>query len=232
MTDELILKNYYDTIFNSKEYTEKVTLAKLIEDTKKQVKSNKIKRIIFYIMLIIAIVYFIGNIPSIFFLGKYFTEVDFTSLIIIMTSVSPIFFCFILIILFSILGKKANRKYKEMSIRLNEYQDSYDKVDFAFTELYKNTDRPNIPEQKIEPNIIRELISVFESKRAETFKEALIIYEQDCQHRELVRQQNALIAAANSAQREAEAAKKEAAQAKADADYARREANYHYWRDQ
>lgn len=232
MTDELILKNYYDTVFNSKEYTEKVSLEKLIENAKKQVKSNKIKRIIFSIILIIAIVCFIGNIPSIFFLGKYFTEVDFTSLIIIMTSVIPIFFCFILIILFSILGKKANRKYKEMSIRLKEYQDSYDKVDFAFTELYKNTDRPNIPEQKIEPNIIRELISVFESKRAETFKEALIIYEQDCQHRELVRQQNALIAAANSAQREAEAAKKEAAQAKADADYARREANYHYWRDQ
>ena len=232
MTDELILKNYYDTIFNSKEYTEKVTLAKLIEDTKEQVKSNKIKRIIFYIMLIIAIVYFIGNIPSIFFLVKHFTEVNLTSLIILMTSAIPIFFCFILIILFSILGKKANRKYKEMSTKLKEYQDSYDKVDFDFTELYKNTERPNIPEQKIEPNIIRELISVFESKRAETFKEALIIYEQDCQHRELVRQQNALIAAANSAQREAEAAKKKSAQAKADADYARREANYHYWRDQ
>lgn len=91
------------------------------------------------------------------------------------------------------------------------------------TELYKNTDRPNI---------IRELISVFESKRAETFKEALIIYEQDCQHRELVRQQNALIAAANRAQQEATEAKKAAAQAKADADYARREANYHYWRNQ
>lgn len=135
ITDELILKNYYDTVFNSKEYTEKVSLEKLIENTKKQVKSNKIKRIIFSIILIITIVYFIGNIPSIFFLGKYFTEVDFTSLIIIMTSVSPIFFCFILIILFSILGKKANRKYKEMSIRLKEYQDSYDKVDFAFTEL-------------------------------------------------------------------------------------------------
>ena len=100
------------------------------------------------------------------------------------------------------------------------------------TELYKNTDRPNIPEQKIEPNIIRELISVFESKRAETFKEALIIYEQDCQHRELVRQQNALIAAANRAQQEATEAIKAAAQAKADADYARREANYHYWRNQ
>ena len=47
MTDELILKNYYDTVFNSKEYTEKVSLEKLIENTKKQVKSNKIKRIIF-----------------------------------------------------------------------------------------------------------------------------------------------------------------------------------------
>ena len=100
------------------------------------------------------------------------------------------------------------------------------------TELYKNTDRPNIPEQKIEPNIIRELISVFESKRADTLKEALVIYEQDCQHRELVRQQNALIAAANNAQRESEAAKKAAAQAKADADYARREADYHFWRNQ
>ena len=52
MTDELILKNYYDTVFNSKEYTEKVSLEKLIENTKKQVKSNKIKRIIFSIILI------------------------------------------------------------------------------------------------------------------------------------------------------------------------------------
>lgn len=232
MSDELILKNYYNTIFNSKEYTKKITLEKLIEDTKKQVKSNKIKRTIFYIILIMAIISFIRNIPTIFYLGEYFIEGDFISLIILITSIIPIFFCFILIILFSILGKKANRKYKEMSIRLKEYQDSYDKVAFTFTELYKNAEKPNIPEQKLESSIIRELIAVFESKRADTFKEALIIYEQDCQHRELVRQQNALIATASSAQQEAKAAKKAALQAKADAEYARREANYHYWKDQ
>lgn len=101
-----------------------------------------------------------------------------------------------------------------------------------FYELFDKLNKPNLPKDKINPVFITEIIKVFESKRADTLKEALVIYEQDCQHRELVRQQNALIAAANNAQRESEAAKKAAAQAKADADYARREADYHFWRNQ
>ena len=99
----------------------------------------------------------------------------------------------------------------------------------TFWEL-KNVDKPNLPINILEsPQLIKNLLLVFESKRAETFKEALIIYEQDRQHEELMRRQRQLESMVYSAQAAAEKARKEAQDARNEAQRARIDADYNFW---
>ena len=183
-------------------------------------------------MFIIAIGYFLFNIPILFYPIMFSKDITDSILLVLIAGLIPLIVDLILIPVFFSLFRKTKKK----QIELKSHYDKLDKFNSMaiqkFYELFDKLNKPNLPKDKINPVFITEIIKVFESKRADTLKEALVIYEQDCQHRELVRQQNALIAAANNAQRESEAAKKAAAQAKADADYARREADYHFWRNQ
>jgi hypothetical protein len=122
--------------------------------------------------------------------------------------------------------KKQYKRKKELEdIKKSFYDASND-----FHELFQNVDKPNLPTNILEsPQLIKNLLLVFESKRAETFKEALIIYEQDRQHEELMRRQRQLEAMVYSAQAAAQKAKKEAQEAKNEAQRARIDADYSFW---
>lgn len=114
-----------------------------------------------------------------------------------------------------VLAGERKTSKKELKTAL-ENSEQADKV---WKEIINNTTVPPLPEDKLNMDDILELLAVFKSKRADTFKEFLIIAEQDRQHRQLIAQQNALRAAAYQTQQEA---------AQAEAEYKRQEAEY--WR--
>lgn len=209
MTDEEILRNYFNTVYNSELYKRLESCGRVEEIMRSSVTSD-FKWIKFTSLTLLSSIFYAAYR---FFYD--FEEPSIVNLIIIL-----------LALIFFIISKRNYKKDTDSRVRLtNEYYD----LSKEYEDFKKNIDVPPIPSIMDNPQGIQELLAVFESKRADTFKECLIIYEQDCQHRELVRRQNALISAANAARQEAEAAKKASEQAKRDADYARRDADYHYW---
>ena len=201
-TDEQILREYNDCVYNSeiyKRYNSARNVYPYCIVTGKLLKFSK--------LLLLATTFY-----AVF---AFFNNAEFKPFIYIVASIVLV-----------IISKK---KYVKDTATMHSVEKEIYEYGIAFDELKKQIPVPPIPSSLDNPQGIQEILAVFESKRADTFKEALIIYEQDCQHRELVRRQNALISAANAAQREAEEAKKAADKAKREADYARREADYYYW---
>ncbi|MBP3450881.1 MAG: hypothetical protein J6K22_10520 [Spirochaetaceae bacterium] len=213
MTDEEILREYYNNVYNSEMYKRyKSTEWGLIFFTNNKASSEKFVK--FSKLLLLATIYY--------FIFRIADVIEFR-----VGNLIPIAYILISVLVLLISKKKLKKAEQDLETAIYHYQNS--KSEFA---QFKNEiSVPPIPATMDCTEGIQELLAVFQSKRADTFKEALIIYEQDCQHRELVRRQNALISAANNAQREAEEAKKVAEQAKRDADFARWDAEYHRWND-
>ena len=208
MTDEEILREYNDIVYNSETYKSYKSYEGRLKNCNNDVESAE-KFVKFSKLLLLATIYF--------FSYSFFSE----------SSLEPIIFVLIAAIFIFVSKKKLIKEEQCLDSVTKYFFDSRSN----FNKLKEETPVPPIPQTMDNPGRIQELLAVFQSKRADTFKEALIIYEQDCQHRELVRRQNALIAAANNAQREVEEAKKVAEQAKRDADFARWDAEYHRWND-
>ena len=211
MTDEEILKNYFNTLYNSELYRKREACGGLTGVMRSSVDSDA-KWIKFTSLTLLSSIFY--AVYSFFY---DFEKPSIINLIIIL-----------LALIIYIISKNNNKKHTADWIRLSN---DYYYLSKEYDDFKKNIVVPPIPATMDNPQAIQELLAVFQSKRADTFKEALIIYEQDCQHRELVRRQKVLIAAANNAQREVEEAKKAAEQAKRDADFARWDAEYHRWND-
>lgn len=207
MTDEQILQNYYSTVYESKEYKNYISAKKTISSSSMSINQSTSSVSFFNLLLIFSI---------------------YLSILLLLK------FCFVfapLIIIFPLIKMISENKFLKSSDvyyknSINYYQNCYEK----FNTLYNNTPFPPIPKDKLDPTSIKELLDVFASKRAETLKEALIIYEQDLQHRELVNKQRAMQQQIYSAQMAAAQAQKEAENAKQEAEYLRREEDY--YRDQ
>ncbi len=207
MTDSQKLKNYYSTIYESVEYNDYIMAEK--RKTQQMKNASKLGNVVdFLIKMLVASIYL-----SIFFVFKYhyiyFPIVIFISVFFLIISV---------------------RSYRREEKSFNLLSQVFNEKQQLFTDLINRTEKPAMPEDKLNPDFIKTIIAVFDSGRADTFKEALQIHEQDCQHRELVAYQNSLIAAANAARNAADEANARAAKAKKEADYQRREAEY--WRQE
>lgn len=205
MTDEEQLQNYFNTIYCCDEYKQKIELFKkwkLKSSRDYEVFKGQNRACMFLLFVIYAGIFFLAI--------KGFLWTFLFALI-------PVFSLFIL------AGERKTSK-KELKTAI----ENSNQADKAWEEIINKTPVPPLPEDKLNMDDILELLAIFKSKRADTFKEVLIIAEQDRQHRQLVAQQNALRAAAYQAQQEAAQAKREAAAAKAEAEYQRQEADY--WR--
>lgn len=212
MSDSQILKNYYSTIYESTEYKDYVMAEKRCSHQNDRV-SKLYNTVEFLGMLLVASIY-----SSIFFVIKYNYK--------LFPLVIP--FAFFLYIVNSGTYKKENKISEKSYEALREKEQ-------LFKNLVERTEKPRMPEDKLTPEFIKTIIAVFDSGRADTFKEALQIHEQDCQFQKLKAQQDSLIYAANNARMEAEKAQKAAAQAKKAAENQRRETEYRrqeaeYWR--
>jgi hypothetical protein len=207
MKDSEKLKNYYNTVYNSKEYKQYL-------EADARAKASLSGTMNAYGALQSSVLFFTFSIFFSIFLALKFAIYYGPILIIIA-------------IVFMVVESKKDKKNSKQSNLLYTERAEKEKL---FKSLLASTEKPNLPDEKLTPECIDELIKVFDSGRADTFKEALIIYEQDCQHRELVGYQNSLRQAAYNAQMQAENAKKEAEAARREADYQRREADY--WREE
>ena len=208
MTDEEILREYNTIIYNSDTYKAYTSSDWALNFFLKDVVSTE-KKIKFFKLLLLASVYY--------FIYMFFSKANLI----------PFFFILIPAIFLPISKKNLVKSNKKLESITNDYYENKKR----FEKLKQETPVPPIPSSMDNPQGVQELLAIFDSKRADTFKECLIIYQQDCQYKELMRRQNALISAANAAQREAEEAKKAAAKAQREADYARREADFHYWQN-
>ena len=212
MSDSQILKNYYSIIYESTEYKDYI-----LEEKRCSHQSDNLLKLMntvdFLGMLLVASIY-----SSIFFVIKYNYKLF------------PLVIPFALFIY--IVNSVSLKKEKKISDRTRE---SLREKEQLFNNLVSRTEKPRFPEDKLTPEFIKTIIAVFDSGRADTFKEALQIHEQDCQFQKLKAQQDSLIYAANNARMEAEKAQKAAAQAKKAAENQRRETEYRrqeaeYWR--
>lgn len=206
ISDYQILKDYYKKIYGSNEnwysnrcQNETIRLSRVVRESDSILK--------FFTCMFVASIYYL--------------------LFMILNGARTYYFGIIALLfsLFLLFFIRANQKESE-----RKYKDAMNK-DLQWKESYKmliaNTQKPPIPEDKLRPEHIKGLLAVFESGRASTFKEALIIYEQDRQHSELIAQQNATSYQAYQTQQQSEQAKEDAEWARREADYARREAEYY-----
>lgn len=207
MTDEQILTDYYNTVYGSEAYKKMSSAdylckmqSKLLPSAEKSIK-NRLVFLLFVIYLSIVIVLITG-----------------------------IFFAPLIIIVPVIMLCKSIKSYK---FYMNQIEISRKQYDISSSEVIKiksETPKPPLPQDKLNEASIKTLLEIFASKRADTFKEAFIIYEQDRQYEKLVAEQRAARQAAIDAQNEALRARNEAAAAKREAEYQRREAEY--WREE
>ncbi|MBR4179142.1 MAG: hypothetical protein IKR45_00430 [Treponema sp.] len=207
LSDEQILRDYYKKIYECellKQVNEKDEIHSRISE---ESMSNH-KMYVFFCMLFVASIY-----VSIFFIMRY--------------AILPIA-ALIPASLFLLIYQKS--EYKQISEKSSKTYDDYFNCLTEYKEYVRKTPKPPIPDDKLNQTSIKEILDVFASKRADTFKEALIIYEQDLQHRELVNKQRAMQQQIYSAQMAAAQAQKEAENAKQEAEYLRREEDY--YRDQ
>ena len=245
MNDEAILIKYYKDVFESKEYNRFCSINWQEKEQNSKIKKARIRMVLYIIIIAISIFLIKENywrlrklveyismyvdafksrilIPSNFnrhILPYVFQKSNLLTYLAILTTL--IFFIIIIVAI-----KKQYKRKKE----LEDIKKSFYDASNAFNELFQNVDKPNLPINILEsPQLIKKLLLVFESKRADTFKEALIIYEQDRQHEELMRRQRQLEAMVYSAQATAQKAKKEAQEAKNEAHRARIDADYSFW---
>lgn len=205
MTDEEQLQNYFNTVYGCEEYKQKIELSE-----KWKIKSSRDYEV------------FKGqNNACIFLLFIIYLDIFLLAIKGFVWT-----FLFLLIPFFALMVLAGERKTSKKELKTAS--ENSNQADKAWEEILYSTPVPPLPEDKLNMDDILELLAVFKSKRADTFKEVLIIAEQDRQHRQLVAQQNALRAAAYQAQQEAAQAKREAAAAQAEAEYQRQEAEY--WR--
>lgn len=205
MTDEELLISYYKTVYDTEPYSGYkfyTTCYNLCESSHKT-RKNFLK--FATVLLIISVCIFLYKFSSANYKVLVFALIS--AVIFLIAKVSVIL---------------SNKEFEKAKADKREYY-------YKFNDLKERTPVPPIPSYLDNEQGVLALIKVFQSKRADTFKEALVIYEQDCQYRNLIARQNAMQAAIRNAQIEAEEAKKAAEQAKRDADYARMEADYHYW---
>lgn len=205
MTDEEQLQNYFNTVYGCEEYKQKIELSE-----KWKIKSSRDYEV------------FKGqNNACIFLLFIIYLDIFLLAIKGFVWT-----FLFLLIPFFALMVLAGERKTSKKELKAAS--ENSNQADKAWEEILYSTPVPPLPEDKLNMDDILELLAIFKSKRADTFKEVLIIAEQDRQHKQLVAQQNALRAAAYQAQQEAAQAKREAAAAQAEAEYQRQEAEY--WR--
>ena len=245
MNDEAILIKYYKDVFESKEYNRFCSINWQEKEQNSKIKKARIRMVLYIIIIAISIYLIKENFWRLRALVEYISMyVDaFKSRILIPSNfnrhILPYVFkksnllpylAILTTLIFSIIVIVAIKKQYKRKKELEDIKKSFYDASNAFNELFQNVDKPNLPTNILEsPQLIKNLLLVFESKRAETFKEALIIYEQDRQHEELMRRQRQLEAMVYSAQATAQKAKKEAQEAKNEAYRARIDADYSFW---
>ena len=245
MNDEAILIKYYKDVFESKEYNRFCSINWLEKEQNSKIRNARIRMVLYIIIIAISIYLIKENFWRLRALVEYISMyVDaFKSRILIPSNfnrhILPYVFkksnllpylAILTTLIFSIIVIVAIKKQYKRKKKLEDIKKSFYDASNAFNELFQNVDKPNLPTNILEsPQLIKNLLLVFESKRADTFKEALIIYEQDRQHEELMRRQRQLEAMVYSAQATAEKAKKEAQEAKNEAQRARIDADYSFW---
>ncbi|MBQ8777442.1 MAG: hypothetical protein IJZ71_08170 [Treponema sp.] len=245
MNDETILIKYYKDVFESKEYKRICSINWQENEQNSKIRKARIRMVLYIIIIAISIFLIKENywclgtlvayismcvdafksrilIPSIFnrhILSYVFQKSNLLPYLAILTT-----------LIFSIIVIVAIKKQYKRKKELEDIKKSFYDASNAFNELFQNVDKPNLPINILEsPQLIKNLLLVFESKRSETFKEALIIYEQDRQHEELMRRQRQLESMVYSAQAAAEKARKEAQDARNEAQRARIDADYNFW---
>lgn len=245
MNDEAILIKYYKDVFESKEYNRFCSINWQEKEQNSKIRNARTRMVLYIIIIAISIFLIKENYWRLRNLVEYISMyVDaFKSRILIPSNfnrhILPYVFqksnllpylAILTTLIFSIIIIVAIKKQYKRKKELEDIKKSFYDASNAFNELFQNVDKPNLPINILEsPQLIKKLLLVFESKRADTFKEALIIYEQDRQHEELMRRQRQLEAMVYSAQATAQKAKKEAQEAKNEAQRARIDADYSFW---
>lgn len=204
-TDEEILTEYYNTVYCSESY---------------KIMTNTNKTYNLYSKLAASSEKSLpGNLLFLLF------SIYFSMMLVLKTGI--VFFPLLIAIPIYLLYK--TKKSYEYHLKEGDNSRQHnEKYTSEFIKLKNETPVPPLPKDKLNEEAIKKLLDIFASKRADTFKEALNIYEQDIQYQKLLAEQQAARAAAINAVNEANRARREAEAAKKEAEYQRREAEY--WR--
>ena len=162
-----LLKDFYVKVFETESYKNYVKSYNFTNKIAKNLENSK-SAAMFFCLSILASIY-LSLIC--FFRGEYrfFALLPLSIILLIITKIFE-----------KIYIKKLEAAYEPEAMYRKEVED-----------IMSQTEVPQLPDDKFTPEHFNNLISIFESGRAETFKEALIIYEQDAQAKKLLAEQQA-----------------------------------------